>query len=85
MLTITICVGSSCYMRGSDDLAAALEELIEKEALQEQVQLIGSFCMGECSPGISIRVGERQYREVRFQDAETFFYQEIFPCLDGKK
>jgi hypothetical protein len=71
-------------MRGSDDLAAALEGLIEREALQEQVQLIGSFCMGDCSPGISIQVGERQYRDVRFEDAETFFYQEVLPQLEVK-
>ena len=82
MVTITICVGSSCYMRGTDDLAAALERLIEREALQEKVELIGSFCMGECSPGVSIRIGDRQYREVRCEEAETFFYQEVLPLLN---
>jgi NADH:ubiquinone oxidoreductase subunit E len=85
MVIITICVGSSCYMRGSDDLASALERLIEKEALEAKVDLIGSFCMSECSPGISIRVGDHQYRDVRFEDAEHFFYQEIFPHIDVKK
>jgi NADH:ubiquinone oxidoreductase subunit E len=85
MVTITICVGSSCYMRGSDDLASTLEGLIEKEALDAKVELIGSFCMGECSPGISIRIGEHQYRDVRFEDAELFFYQEVFPVTDVKK
>ncbi len=85
MVTITICVGSSCYMRGSDDLASALEGLIEKEALDAKVELVGSFCMGECSPGISIRVGEHQYRDVHFEDAEIFFYREVFPTTDVKK
>jgi NADH:ubiquinone oxidoreductase subunit E len=79
MLTITICVGSSCYLRGSDELASALEGFIEREALQEELQLAGSFCMGECSTGISIKIGERQYREIRPQDAEPFFYGEILP------
>lgn len=79
MLTITICVGSSCYLRGSDELASALEGLIEKEALQEELKLAGSFCMGECSTGISIKVGDRQYREIRPQDVEPFFYGEILP------
>jgi NADH:ubiquinone oxidoreductase subunit E len=83
MVTITICVGSSCYMRGTDDLAAALERLIEREALQDQVELIGSFCMGECSPGVSVRIGDRQYREICCEEAETFFYQEVFPLLNG--
>jgi NADH:ubiquinone oxidoreductase subunit E len=85
MVTITICVGSSCYMRGSDDLASALEGLIEKAALQDQVEIIGSFCMGECSPGISIRVGDRQYREIHCEEAETFFYQEVLPHFKEMK
>jgi NADH:ubiquinone oxidoreductase subunit E len=85
MVTITICVGSSCYMRGTDDLAAALERLIEKEALQDQVELIGSFCMGDCSPGVSVQIGEHKYREVHCEEAETFFYQEVLPLLNGIK
>jgi NADH:ubiquinone oxidoreductase subunit E len=85
MLTITICVGSSCYMRGSDELAAALEEFIDREALGEEVELVGSFCMGECSTGISIRVGERQYREIRAADARSFFYGEVVPRLREKR
>jgi NADH:ubiquinone oxidoreductase subunit E len=85
MLTITICVGSSCYLRGSDELASALEGFIEKEALREELSLAGSFCMGECSTGISIKVGERQYREIRPVDAEPFFYAEILPRVRDKE
>ena len=83
MITILICVGSSCYLRGSDELAATIEGLIKKEALEEELQLAGSFCMGECSTGVSIKIGDEQFRTVYPQDAESFFYSEIFPRVRG--
>jgi NADH:ubiquinone oxidoreductase subunit E len=79
MLTVTVCVGSSCYMRGSDELAGVLEALIEKASLNQRVQLIGSFCMGECSTGISVKLGDQSYRDVRLEEAENFFYKELLP------
>jgi len=85
MVTVTICVGSSCSVRGSDDFADALERMIDKEGLGDRIRLVGAFCMEQCSKGISIRVNERQYREIHFLDAEPFFYNEILPCLETEE
>jgi len=85
MLQITICVGSSCSVHGSDDLAASLEQLIEREDLADRIELIGAFCMEQCSTGISIKVGDRQYREIHPEDAETFFSEAILPCVSGEE
>lgn len=82
MLTITICVGSSCSVRGADELAAELEKLIAQENLSAQVVLVGAFCMENCSKGVSVRVGDRQYRELHPQDASVFFYREVIPALE---
>jgi hypothetical protein len=68
-------------MRGSDELAATIEDLIQKENLDVQVELIGSFCMAECSTGISIKLGDRQYREIRAENAVDFFYREVLPWI----
>jgi len=77
MVTVVVCVGSSCYVRGSDKVAETFEALIEKGALHDQVELMGAFCMEQCSMGVSVRVGDEVYRGVRTEDAETFFYDEI--------
>lgn len=79
MVTIVICVGSSCYVRGSDQVAEKLEALIEKEGLKGQVELMGAFCMEQCSMGVSVRVGEQVYRGVRPEDVESLFYDQIVP------
>lgn len=77
MLIITICVGSSCSIRGSDELASEIQRLIEKENLQGLVDIVGAFCMDTCSKGVSIRVGDRHFSGIKPEDAENFFYKEI--------
>jgi len=77
MLLITICVGSSCSLRGSDELATELFRLIEKEKLEGLVDIVGAFCMDACSKGVSVRVGDREFSGIRPQQAEEFFYKEI--------
>ena len=83
MLTITICVGSSCNLRGSDDLAVTIQRLIEKEKLTEKVDIVGAFCMDACSKGISVRVGDRQFSGILCEDAEAFFYKEVMGSLEA--
>ncbi len=84
MLIITICVGSSCSLRGSDELASEIQRLIEKENLQGLVDIIGAFCMDTCSKGVSVRVGEKAFSGIRPEDAESFFYKEIMEHVNTK-
>ncbi len=79
MTTIVICVGSSCYVRGSDQVAETFENLIKKEQLEGRVELMGAFCMEHCSMGVSVRVGDKVYRGIDPHGAEMFFYNEILP------
>ncbi|MBC7237592.1 MAG: (2Fe-2S) ferredoxin domain-containing protein [Chloroflexi bacterium] len=85
MLTIMICVGSSCHLRGSDDLAEALEQLIDEHGLAEKVQLVGTFCMDKCSMGVSVRVGDSQFSGIKPEDAEVFFRHEVLPRIPNQR
>ncbi|MDI6741999.1 MAG: (2Fe-2S) ferredoxin domain-containing protein [Smithella sp.] len=84
MLLITICVGSSCSLRGSDELASELFRLIEKEKLEGMVDIVGAFCMDACSKGVSVRVGEQEFNGIRPEQAEAFFYKEVVARIDNK-
>ncbi|MHB1295031.1 MAG: (2Fe-2S) ferredoxin domain-containing protein [Anaerolineae bacterium] len=81
MLTITICVGSSCHVRGSDEVAATFERLIQENSLNAQIEMVGAFCMEACSMGVSVKVGDRVYRGVHACDAEAFFRDEVVPLV----
>lgn len=85
MITVTICVGSSCSVRGSDEFAADLERILEKRGLSDKVRLVGAFCMDQCSKGISVRVEDQQYREIHFLSAASFFENEILPRLRSEE
>lgn len=82
MLLITICVGSSCSLRGSDELAMEIQKLIQKEKLEGLVDIVGAFCMDACSKGVSVRVGEREFSGIKPEQAEEFFYKEIINQVD---
>jgi NADH:ubiquinone oxidoreductase subunit E len=81
MVTIVICVGSSCYVRGSEKLAESFENLIQAEGLHARVETSGAYCMDHCSMGVSIRVGDHLYRGVLPENTESFFRQEVMPRL----
>jgi len=68
-------------VRGSEDLAAAFDRLIQERNLAARVELTGAFCMDQCSMGVSVRVGDRVYRAVDATDPVGFFDREVMPCL----
>ena len=47
MLIVKVCVGSSCYIKGSQDIVELFEKGIEEFNLQDEVVLTGSFCTGK--------------------------------------
>ena len=56
MVKITICIGSSCHIKGSGRVVEQLQRLIAREGLKDQVELAGKFCMGTCEKGVCIGV-----------------------------
>ena len=81
MLIVTVCVGSSCSLRGSDEFASEIHRLMLKEKLEGQVDIVGAFCMDACSKGVSVKVGDRSFSNIRTDEAEAFFYREIAGSL----
>ena len=47
-MNVYICIGSSCYLKGSRDIITILERLINIHNVKDKVTLMGSFCMGHC-------------------------------------
>ena len=57
-MNISVCIGSSCHLRGSYDIIQRLKELIAEQKLEDKVNLSASFCLGQCTHGCTIRVDE---------------------------
>lgn len=59
-MTLEICIGSSCHVKGAYTVIEKLRAFIRDNHLKEQVELKACFCMGQCGPGVSVRVdGEK--------------------------
>ena len=53
MIVVTVCVGSSCHVKGARDVLSRFEDFLAAEGLKEKVELRGSFCMDRCGEGIN--------------------------------
>jgi len=76
MLKITVCIGSSCHIKGSRQVVEQLQYLIAKNKLGEKVELGGTFCMGKCQQGVCVTVDD-SFHSVSPDTVEEFFAKEI--------
>ena len=76
MLKITVCIGSSCHIKGSRQVVEQLQYLIAKNKLGDKVELGGTFCMGKCQQGVCVTVNDAFY-SVTPETVEEFFAKEI--------
>ena len=54
MKKVVVCIGSSCHLKGSRQVVEELQKLIDQNNLKEEVELAGTFCMGNCQKGVSV-------------------------------
>lgn len=73
MTTITVCVGSACHLKGAYDIIDMFQKLIDANSATDSVTLKGSYCLGKCSKGVSVRVDESEVMSVIPDCAEAFF------------
>ena len=79
-MTITICIGSSCHLKGSRTIIQKLEEKITERQLNDKIELNGSFCMGECSNGVCVKINDELF-SVAPETVDTFFENEVLRRL----
>lgn len=75
-MKVQVCIGSSCHLRGSQEVIKIFTKLIEECPRKVQIELCGSFCIGVCSKGVSVRIEENIYH-VTPEDAEDFYHEVI--------
>ena len=78
-MKITICVGSSCHLRGSHRVAEQLQSLISQNGLKDDIEVVGAFCLGRCSNGVSVKIGDKDYSLLP-ENAAAFFEREVLRC-----
>ena len=75
-MKITVCIGSSCHIKGSRQVVEQLQYLIKENGLDDKVELGGTFCMGNCQKGVCVTVDEA-FHSVSPDTVDEFFTNEV--------
>lgn len=75
-MKITVCIGSSCHIKGSRLVVEALQNFIETNKLEEKIELSGTFCMGHCQQGVCLTLDDRFY-SVTPETVQQFIQNEV--------
>ena len=75
-MKITVCIGSSCHIKGSRQVVERLQKLIHENSLNSTVDLAGTFCMGKCQEGVCVTV-DGEFHSVSPETVDEFFNDNV--------
>lgn len=79
-MKITVCIGSSCHVKGSRQVVKELQRLIAEHNVGDKVELSGTFCMSKCQLGVCVTVDDAFY-SVTPESVVEFFNTTILSNL----
>lgn len=86
MLIVQVCVGSSCHLKGSQDIVELLQKAVEDNGLLDDVVLTGSFCIGRCNRvGVTVQVNDDIHVGVTRENFNEFFKNNILSLIEKEK
>lgn len=71
-MKITVCIGSSCHIKGSRQVVEELQRLISDNNLGDKIELAGTFCMGRCQEGVCVTL-DNEFFSVSPETTKEFF------------
>lgn len=77
MTTVTVCVGSSCHIKGAREMIERFNKLVKAHCLDKQVELKGSFCMERCGEGVNWQIGDTFYSSSNVEEAVKIFEEQV--------
>lgn len=84
MMNVAVCLGSSCHVRGAKDIVAMLQKAIADNGLENDVELSGSICLGQCaSGGVNMKIDGELVTGITRDSFPTFFEERILRKVKG--
>lgn len=79
-MKLNVCIGSSCHLKGSRLIVEGFQKLIAEKHLESKVELAGTFCLGNCQNGVSVKVDDELF-SVQPETCESFFEEHVVAKL----
>ena len=83
MVKVTVCVGSSCHIKGARAVITRFNEILKEEGLDAKVELKGSFCMERCGEGINWMIDEESLTSSTVDEAVLKFQERVVRPIKG--
>ena len=81
MISLSVCIGTSCHLNGANNVAMSFQHLIEQYDLHDKVTVSAAFCMQTCSQtGVSVKINDEKFR-INANEARTFFKEKVLPLV----
>lgn len=82
-MKITVCIGSSCHLKGSRQVVELLQDLIAEHRLADAVELSGTFCLANCQRGVSVMLDDRLV-SLTPDSTRAFFAESVLPAVQAR-
>ena len=80
IMTIQICIGSACHLRGSYDVIEKLKSLIAADNMEDKITLKASFCLGRCGEFVTVKADGEFIEGVNAQTIESMYKEKLKPA-----
>jgi NADH-quinone oxidoreductase subunit G len=77
---VSVCVGTSCFVRGSQTLLKRLADYLESRDWDDTVEIQATFCFEHCDRGPTVRVGEQVIEHCTYDMACDAIEQALTAC-----
>lgn len=84
IIQVTVCVGSSCHIKGARTLITRLNDLLHDYDLLQQVELKGSFCMERCGEGVNWQIDDETITSATIEEAIGLFHARVIVPIRGR-
>ncbi len=74
---VSVCVGTSCFVRGSQGVLNKIVNFVQDEALGHLVEVEATFCTENCERGPTVIVGEKYLFKCTAEDAIAAIQEQL--------
>ena len=86
MLFIQICVGSSCHLKGSQEIVELFQAAVEEYKIDDDVVLSGSFCIGQCNRvGVTVQINDDVHVGITRENFREFFNKNVLEVIRNER
>ena len=77
-MIISVCVGSSCHLKGSYDVIELFKSALSSNNLEDKVTLKATFCLGKCGvAGVTVKIDNEIITGVTTENFNEIFKENV--------